>query len=529
MAGNKKYKIKRLFPALVIAALPILCAVVRCALDGQTLSAVFLPASEWNDELFYYKMTEDVLWCGFPRGYFGFNESHGLLLSFAAWSPLLLVYWLIWGGLFGWNYVAPIYCNLFLLGIGLFLFVWFARPTVKQTVCLGAMYAAFLPATRFALSVLPEAQIMAMMLVYLGLLTASMKTYKRSYTVGMFVMVALLTWMRPYLILLVLAPIVLWVREKGKKAILYSVLILGGILIVYWAINHYFSASYFVDLFYTDWLKVYFEQGFKAGLVATLKRLKDSLAAVALLIKNNLLQSTGLQAASGLYYLIYILEMAVLLADLIRNSVRKETADILPELQMLLAMIGFFGADLLMYRITEGGRHTFVFTMGCIALFSLMGGRERGRNRKWDSVPMIPAVFVVLFVLLFVGRGNIPLEFGIPYKTAQQEEELASLSKQLEIGLKTTDDKPSFANTIVWTLDDTVGDAAVMTDFGAFYAVPKGYGINLCTGEWLQENMDTMESRYVGTVPGGRVAELCNEHGYTVIAKSENLIVYQRY
>ena len=67
-----------------MALLPLLCALAACALEGRSLLEVYLPASEWNDELFYYKQVEGILAHGYPYGYFGFNESHALQLSFAA-------------------------------------------------------------------------------------------------------------------------------------------------------------------------------------------------------------------------------------------------------------------------------------------------------------------------------------------------------------------------------------------------------------------------------------------------------------
>ena len=83
--------------AVIMGLLPLLCCVVHCASQGYTIHDVYLPASEWNDELFYFKQVEAMLEYGYPYGYFGFNESHALKLSFAAWSPVLVFPWLILG------------------------------------------------------------------------------------------------------------------------------------------------------------------------------------------------------------------------------------------------------------------------------------------------------------------------------------------------------------------------------------------------------------------------------------------------
>lgn len=87
---NRERRILTLKAGLM-ALLPLLCCVAACAAQGGRLSQVYLPASEWNDELFYYKQVEGILSHGYPQGYFGFNESHALKLSFAAWSPVLVL------------------------------------------------------------------------------------------------------------------------------------------------------------------------------------------------------------------------------------------------------------------------------------------------------------------------------------------------------------------------------------------------------------------------------------------------------
>ena len=91
-----------------MGVLPLLCCLVYCAFQGRGIGQVYLPNSEWNDELFYFKQVESIVNFGYPQGYFGFNESHALKLSFAAWSPVLVFPWILWGLLFGWNLMSPI-------------------------------------------------------------------------------------------------------------------------------------------------------------------------------------------------------------------------------------------------------------------------------------------------------------------------------------------------------------------------------------------------------------------------------------
>ncbi|MBQ7926513.1 MAG: hypothetical protein IJ335_09510, partial [Lachnospiraceae bacterium] len=163
---EKRYMV--LLKACLVALLPILCCVVHCAIDGARIGQVYLPASPWNDELFYFKQVEAIVDYGYPRGYYGFNESHALKLSFAAWSPVLVFPWIIWGKLFGWTYLSPIICNIVLLTLACFLFVWLVKPSWKQIGLLAMLFALFPLYVRYMLSGMPEIICMSMLIVFYG-------------------------------------------------------------------------------------------------------------------------------------------------------------------------------------------------------------------------------------------------------------------------------------------------------------------------------------------------------------------------
>ena len=78
----------RFYKAALMALVPLVVCAVTCAVQGYAIWDAYIPASEWNDELFYYKQVEGMVKYGYPYGYFGFNESHARVLSFAAWSPV---------------------------------------------------------------------------------------------------------------------------------------------------------------------------------------------------------------------------------------------------------------------------------------------------------------------------------------------------------------------------------------------------------------------------------------------------------
>lgn len=136
---------------------PFILCLLYCAAEGISLNDIFLPSSYWNDELYYYKQVEGILGNGLPRGYFGFNESSGIYLSFAAWSPVLLAVWCVWGLLFGWNYLSPVICNLICVMFAMAVFALVAKRCRRQSAVIFILLALFKPFPRFILSGMPEA------------------------------------------------------------------------------------------------------------------------------------------------------------------------------------------------------------------------------------------------------------------------------------------------------------------------------------------------------------------------------------
>lgn len=506
--------------AFLLALAPLFGVWFYCQMfDGPSLSQIYLPSSSWNDELFYYKMTENVIAHGYPQGYFGFNESHGMYLSFAAWSPVLLLFWVIWGLLFGWNLLSPIWCNIAILSLAILLFGILVKPDRRQGGAIAMLYVTFLPVSRFALSCIPEAELFALFIVFLGMAIACLKKY-RGWMIGvMFGLVMLMTWMRPYLILLLLTPAVLLFGKKGKKACLPTIAAGAGAVAVYVMINHFFSAPYITDLFYTEWIKVYFEQGIFAGLRYTVWKLYTSFLTVSDLIRANLTVKSGLISAAGLYYLIFLLLLLLLIVRAVWRLLYKNWKGFLPEGQMLLCMIGFFGADLLMYRIQEGGRHTLVYIVGLLFLIPLVDLHKK-RNIY------LSFGLSVFFLLLFMMRGNVPYEFGIPDGTGERRADLAGLAGQLSENMELAEEAPSYENTVVWSFRETIDGESVLTDFGAYYAVPEGFGINLCEEAYLAENLETLQCRYIGVIPGGTFEARCIAAGGAEVGRCGSLVVY---
>ena len=297
---------------------------------------------------------------GYPQGYFGFNESHALRLSFAAWSPVLVFPWILWGLLFGWNLLSPVICNIILLTLAVFFFFVLTRPTWKQLGISALLFCLYTPFVRYMLSGMPEIICFSMLIVFYGLGYNYLRTGKTRRLVLMFVMAGLMTLMRPYLLLFLLLPVFLWIRKSGWRGALGSGAVLVVVLGAYACIKHYLGAEYFAPLFFTDWITTFFTDGIGAGFhnfFGTLYHMGTQFLA-------HTVEGARSGLASGAFFGGYLVIMAVLLlqsfADwrsLKKGLPEKEKIErgsqLIIEAHMAFCFVGMLFALLLMYKLTE--------------------------------------------------------------------------------------------------------------------------------------------------------------------------------
>ena len=394
-----------LLKAVLLALLPLLCCLIRTIVEGESISRVYLPASEWNDELFYFKQVEGIVNYGFPQGYFGFNESHALQLSFAAWSPVLVFPWILWGILSGWNLLSPVICNIVLLYITMFVFVWLVKPDWKQTGILAVLFSLFTLFVRYMLSGMPEVICFSMLILFYGVAMSYLKKESRAKLIAMFVISVLLTLMRPYMLLFLGLACFFWIRRNRKTGWIGSILVVAVTGIAYALIKHYLGAEYFTPLFYTDWITTFFTDGIAAGF----RNFFGTLHWKGLEFYRHCVSGIRNGLASGAFFDGYLLLFLILLAQIYGDRKRLRTAKQVekivmkpenPEVrkavfgQMMLteeqkkalrdelvilihfaiSLAAMLFAHLLMYKMVEGSKHflTFIAAGVCVGIEKLM-------------------------------------------------------------------------------------------------------------------------------------------------------------
>lgn len=519
-----------LLKAVLLALLPGLCCLVRCAAEGRTIGEVWLPACDWNDELFYYKQVEGIIRYGYPQGYFGFNESHALKLSFAAWSPVLVFPWVLWGLLFGWNLLSPVICNILLLTLACFLFVLLVRPTWKQLGILTLLFCLYTPFTRYLLSGMPEIICFSMLILFYGLAFGYSDRERVYKLVLMFVLAAVMTLMRPYLLLFLLLPAYFWIRRDRVRGTLGSAGIFLVTLAAYACIKHYLGAEYFAPLFFTDWLEAFFEQGVSGGFRVLFGTLyykgTDAL--------RYMLQGWKTGLAPGAYFDGYLVLLVILLgqsaAELRRRRRRRAAGDaggaeasgrrLILQLHLAFSCIAMLFAVLLMYKLIEGSKHLLTFMAAGVFVVAMM------ETRFYKKAALLGATFLYLYNL----QATDPGYYAVPYvqEEAAAEYDYWERTFRERLVLDREGETPDFDNTVIWVLNDAYPDGSSGTVAWQYlYALPEGFGISCCQREYVLEHFDMLQSGYIATLSGGEIEEKCLEAGLEEIGRTETLAVYR--
>ena len=82
-----------------------------------------------------------------------------------------------------------------------------------------------------------------------------------------------------------------------------------------------------------------------------------------------------------------------------------------------------------------------------------------------------------------------------------------------------------YDNTCIWVLTDN----GEITNHKELYALPKGMGISCCMEDYVTANIKTLKSRFIATVEGGAIDELCEQNGYEEIGRTNSLVIYKMY
>ena len=502
----------------IIALLPVLVCLLYALIDGHLPFKNSLQYSTWNDELFYFKQTESILSHGFPRGFFGFNESHAKVLSFAAWSPTLILPWLALGKIFGWKLFSPFIYNA-LLYCGAMLFWGIkTKPDFKKLLLVSAAFLLFPLSYRYIFSAMPEIIVWALIIVFYTLATVYTNARpgkgKTASLVTMFFLSALLTTMRPYFILLMLLPaFFLFLSYKGKKKWIAVFIDLAAALVTalaYRSLKSNLSAPYFTKLYNTQWL-----DELKAnGLGASIKFIKETIIRknVEIYYHIKIALSSGNQP-DGAFYFVFIGIIVTLFLVLLIKFLSGDKRYSITILHLALSMIALLLLVEIMYKPYEGSKHLLAFIIPAVLLII-------------DSKSVYffhAAIIYLIFILALVVKRPTQTEYLLPYDDSSKSEEIAYWKETFNELEFTESDSPIYENTVIWTHGDNHDCWQLL------YSLPSISGINCCYSNYILNNFDSLKSRYIVAPTGGEVAiRLESSNNWQKIGSSETMVLYSK-
>lgn len=494
---------KHIIMTLVFVLIPLICCVFFCWMNGIGFKNIFTYGMAGNDEAIYQKMIEGIVDYGMPVGYFGYNESHANVGTFSTWSPFLLLNWGILGKIFGMQADSLIKFNILQLMFSMGLFYILAKPDIRKSLYIIAMYVAFLSITYNGFLMLPEINCYVFIIIFLGLFVNLRKTseLRKIKLCILFGIAILLTWMRPYYIVLLLMPsyeLVKRCRKKKEGIIICTILFICTGLSYLWVYKN-MCAPFFADLLNFSIMENIFSNPFgtmKGLLIIFLQSFRQYLQYV----RGGILGDASFGCASA-----GILAVLVSLIFYFKKELHEKNYDeaIVTGTGIVFVLATYCAAAIL-FSIVSGNKHFLELIVLGIFVIGLKGDRK-----------IVSFMIISLCWLCLLQIGN--------YSCIEQDDALVMWmeegEKQLESRITVDPENDYWDNTIIWILDGTW--------WRGLYAVPSGMGINCCMADYVLDNWGNLQSRYLYTEQGGEVDIFCEKQEAILIAEYGSVHVWQ--
>ena len=473
---------------------PIIGILLYLWKNKMTIGMVYLPMSDWNDELSYYKQIQGMIAYGTPQGYFGYDESTAAIGTFGPWSPVLLFPYFIFGKLFGWDYWTPIATNIFLWIITALGYVYLIRPNLKQFIWVAVAFLAHATALRYIFSVTPESIVMVLVAWFFILLLASKqyeKYAKLSWILTNSVMV-LLILMRGYYALLGIVLIFCLVKNKCRAItiILQTGVILAAALL-YVIILGKFTSPYFSALVDTRWISEIF-----INPISGIRGLGIMLQSASIQTFSYMKSAVLTHDTVGSWYIIFF----CVGAWLIYRSVCKNSQFWMGFIIWICMLLALW----LLYDVRVGSRHLLAWGLLGVLLITSV---EKNR--------VIKLLLVISLVYLTWGSKDT-YSYSLPRYDSNFASSLLDNEKKLEEEMPIHEDP--WDNTIIWALSVNYKD---------LYAVPEGYGINICHDQYIIDNASELKSKYVAASIASDLDSYADDMGWKEVALCNTTRIWQ--
>jgi len=494
-----------LIKTVLLVVLPVVSCMCFALFQGKNIWNLYLPNSEFNDELLYFKQIESVITYGLPKGYFGYNESHAQLLTFSTWSPVIIYPIAAIARLFSFNFFTPYIINSFLLSLSLAIFSLVYKPKWIEIVSLYGIMILFIPISRLQLSMMSDVEILALCIAYSSLyiraeaLNELKEDVSNGIIVGLFAFSCILSIMRPYFLLLLIVPSI-YLAKKNRKSILLSILIFIITMFTYVIISKLFTATYFVQTIQTEWIK---------DIIASpISGTRKAISIFAYGCRTVLGYFTNGFKSGAMIDSLWILYVLLLVYTVISSFFDRK------KWMWSVFLILFAGAVMMFYDINVGCRHLLPYIV--IMLFIHLSDAKYGR--------FFSGAIVIIIIILFTARINADkYNYVLPVKNNELASAIETISTQTAGILNEDENASEWDNTVIWVWRDE--DRTIV--WNELYGLPAGIGINMCTSDYVESNWGNLKSAYIASTPDGFVAKMCETEGSVLVAETDNICIWK--
>ena len=461
--------------------------------EHKFITDIYLPAGQWNDEVFYYKQISAMIKYGIPQGYFGYNEMTASHLTFGAWSFILLIPYCIWGMMFGWNIQMPVICNLIFVTIALGIFLYLVRPNTKQILIWLVIIASMPIITRYIISGMVESVFFSAIILFVGVQIRLEKQYNRLLLAILYLLVGFLSLARPYMIIFMIVPFYILYKRNKWFASVFTLIYCIITMISYGYINTYLCAPYTSSIINTEVFDVLCKEGWMSMVVYVLKNFIEGLRQLGVLMCDAL-RYGGI----GETYVVFCVLLIFLFVSLICEKGKERAIWF-----SIIALCIIISAVILFYSINAGSRHLLMFLIygAMILIFK-------------SSFPNLVTLSIVLWsVCLLIPKDEYI--YDIPYNT---DSILVNQNQKIEQELNNSliiENKERWSNTIDWIYNE---------DYSICYFVPDGFGINIC---FENQITDEIQAKYI-LVKNETAIQKKYENYYYMQWKGDNYTLYCR-
>lgn len=501
---------------MLLALTPVISALILCALNGVAPHNIFSPASQWNDELLYYKIVGGTAKYGAPLGWFGYNDSHGALAPFGPWSPLTVAHYVVYAALFGWGYSSPFICNTLLCCAALAAFALLARLTLSQSALAAAFYCCMLPFARYQLSIMSECFFFAGCAMFAGLvfyvINAEKGKGRAAASAAMLASAALLTASRPnYAVLFAVAGYALYKNNKKAALIAVPLTAAGSLAAYFWTAKN-LCASYLQPMLRTEVFGG-FAEGVWSGTGRLICNVWDDIKDCLLLAGDSVVNPSSENGGTA----VFITLCAVVFALWVYAAVKKRDGRAL-----LFVWLFALAAELLAVIVFSwpyvAARHLLPLTLA--GAFVVIKCAEP-RALKGAGIALVSCVSVIASV----GMLKDPY-YALPEKNETRARRISSAESALAEAVELDEGGVSWENTVIWAFDDGDGDSKRYADWGYLMAAPDGVGIDLVFYYYADAEFDTLQAKYLFTCKDSLVGDKCLEKGGRLLADADEYELY---